>query len=101
MDVSDGLAKDLRALTPAGAVAALTASALPCRAGANVGAALADGEDYELVFAVAARADLAALRRAWRRAFPRTRLSCIGRFTRTMPAGALDPGSYHGYEHLR
>lgn len=101
MDVSDGLAKDLRALTPTGTVAALTASALPCRAGANLGAALADGEDYELVFAVAARADLAALHRAWRRAFPRTRLSCIGRFTRTMPAGALDLGSYHGYEHLR
>jgi thiamine-monophosphate kinase len=101
MDVSDGLAKDLRALTPTGTVAALNASALPCRAGASVGAALADGEDYELVFAVAARADLAALQQAWRRAFPRTRLSCIGRFTRTMPAGALDPGSYHGYEHLR
>ncbi len=101
MDVSDGLAQDLRALTPAGTMAALTASALPCRAGASVGAALTDGEDYELVFAVAARADLASLQRAWHRAFPRTRLSCIGRFTRTMPAGALNLGSYHGYEHLR
>jgi len=101
MDVSDGLAKDLRALTPAGTVAAVTASALPRRTGAGVRAALVDGEDYELVFAVNARTEPAALQQAWRRAFPRTRLSCIGRFTRTLPAGALDLRSYHGYEHLR
>ena len=101
MDVSDGLAKDLRALTPAGAVPALEASALPCRAGCNVRAALTDGEDYELVFTVAAKTDLTALHRAWCRVFPRTPLTCIGRFTRTLPAGALNLASYHGYEHLR
>lgn len=101
MDVSDGLAKDLGALAPAGTVPALTPSALPRRAGCSVRNALTDGEDYELVFAVAQHADATALRRAWRRAFPRLPLTCIGRFTRTLPAGAIDLGSYHGYEHLR
>lgn len=103
MDLSDGLAKDLAALTPARCVPALQAAALPCRSGCDVTAALTDGEDYELVFALAAAADVTDFRRAWRRAFPKTLLSEIGRFTargRT-PAGALDLAAYHGYEHLR
>jgi thiamine-monophosphate kinase len=113
MDVSDGLAKDLRDLTPPGAQPALTAGTVPVSAAARAWArrtgrppldhALSDGEDYELVFAVAARADLAALARAWRRAFPRLRLSCIGRFVAAddLPRGALSLHAYRGYEHLR
>jgi thiamine-monophosphate kinase len=103
MDVSDGLAKDLHALTPRGAAPALDAAALPRRAGADVRAALTDGEDYELVFALAARADAAALLRAWRRAFPRVALTCIGRFVKrgAQPPGAIDLNDYRGYEHLR
>lgn len=101
MDISDGLAKDLTAMTPAGAVPALETSTLPCRANCSIRAALTDGEDYELVLAVTAKADQLALQRAWRRAFPRTLLTCIGRFSRTLPAGAIELGSYHGYEHLR
>ena len=103
MDVSDGLAKDLHALTPAGTLAALEPAALPRRAGASLRAALTDGEDYELVLAVAQRADRAAFGQAWRRAFPRTPLTCVGRF---IVAGDPAPGSirladYRGYEHLR
>ena len=103
MDVSDGLAKDLHALAPLGTRPALTAAALPRRADADVRAALTDGEDYELVFALARRADRAAFTAAWRRAFPRTRLSCIGHFAcgPTLPAGSIDLATYHGYEHLR
>jgi thiamine-monophosphate kinase len=103
MDLSDGLAKDLWSLTPPGAEPAVLAAALPRRAGAGVRAAVTDGEDYELVFAVAARADRGALERAWRRAFPRTRLSCVGRFVRKgdSPAGAVRLGNYRGFEHLR
>ncbi|MBS0663485.1 MAG: thiamine-phosphate kinase [Verrucomicrobia bacterium] len=103
MDVSDGLAKDLKALTPRGAAAALDPAALPRRPGASVAQACSDGEDYELVCAVAADADLAALLRAWRRAFPRTRLTPIGRFVPPdrVPAGAIDPTRFHGYEHLQ
>ncbi|MSU22905.1 MAG: thiamine-monophosphate kinase [Opitutus sp.] len=103
MDVSDGLAKDLHALTPPDAVPALTAARLPRRSGASVRAALTDGEDYELVFAVAAQTDRDNFARAWRKKFLRTRLSCIGRFVRAsaVPAGAINLADYRGYEHLR
>ena len=103
MDVSDGLAKDLGALTPRGATAVLDESALPCRGNADVRAALTDGEDYELLFAVAGRADGDALRRAWCRRFPTTRLTCIGRFLparRTARPGVVLK-EYRGYEHFR
>ena len=102
IDVSDGLAKDLGSLTPAGAAPAVWASLLPRRPGASVREALCDGEDYELAFSVSA-AGRAALERAWRRAFPRTRLTFIGRFVRAgaVPAGALPLGKFRGYEHLR
>jgi len=103
MDVSDGLAKDLRALTPRGATPALDATALPRRTGATVAAALGDGEDYELVFALAARADRRRFAAAWRRKFPRTPLSCLGRFVDrgALPATALNLDDFRGYEHLR
>jgi thiamine-monophosphate kinase len=103
IDVSDGLAKDVGALTPPGAAPAIRAAALPRRAGATVREALCDGEDYELAFCVAPGGGRAALERAWRRAFPRTRLTCIGRMVRirAVPADALRLGEYRGYEHLR
>jgi thiamine-monophosphate kinase len=103
MDVSDGLAKDLRALTPRGAVAAIEAAALPRRRGADVRSALAEGEDYELVLAVAARADRASFERGWHRAFPRLSIACIGRFVRrdALPASAVKLEEFRGYEHLR
>jgi thiamine-monophosphate kinase len=103
MDVSDGLAKDLRALTPSNAEPALEAAALPCRKRCDVRAALCDGEDYELLFAVAGRTEPDFFLRKWRRRFPRTRLSRIGRF---VPRGISSPGAlkledFRGYEHLR
>lgn len=103
MDVSDGLAKDLPALTPPGAAPAIDAARLPLRGGADWRGALTDGEDYELVFALAARTDGAEFARAWRRAFPRTKLTNIGRFVAAgaVPAGAIDLADYRGYEHLR
>ena len=103
MDVSDGLAKDLHALTPPDCHPALDPARLPCRRGADTRAALTDGEDYELVFALARRTDRAALTAAWRRAFPRIPLTCIGVFARgtKTPEGAFDLSKYHGYEHLR
>lgn len=103
MDLSDGLAKDLHALTPRHAAPALDATALPRRPGADVRAALTDGEDYELVFAVAGQTAPNAFLSAWRRRFPRTPLTCIGRFVRpaALPATALNLADYRGYEHLR
>jgi thiamine-monophosphate kinase len=103
MDVSDGLAKDLNALTPSGAVPALDPDTLPLRRGADLRAALTDGEDYELVFALAARTDATAFAAAWRRAFPRTRLTRIGCFALrgALPPSALRLNAFSGYEHLR
>ncbi len=103
MDVSDGLAKDLHALTPRRTMPALVAADLPRRAGATTTEALTDGEDYELVFVLAASAAPVSFARAWARAFPRTRLSCIGRFVPAgeLPAGAVKLAGLHGYEHLQ
>ncbi len=101
MDLSDGLAKDLFALAPDGTMPALDESSLPRRAGCDTRAALSDGEDYELVFAVSARADHVALTKAWQRAFPRTRLTRIGHFAKKLPTGALNLADYRGYEHLK
>lgn len=103
MDLSDGLAKDLAALTPAGAAAKLDFNRLPLRKGSTVRAALTDGEDYELVFTLAARADRAALESGWRRRFPRVPLTCLGKFRPLdkRRTGGPSPGSLHGYEHFR
>jgi thiamine-monophosphate kinase len=113
MDVSDGLAKDLGALTPADCEPAVSPAAVPVSAAAFRAAqhsgrsplhhALSEGEDYELLFAAAAHADLGRFERAWRRAFPHVPLSQIGRFVRHghLPNGALRLADFHGYEHLR
>lgn len=103
MDLSDGLAKDLRSLTPGDCEAALDEAALPRHRGCDTRAALCDGEDYELVFTLSARTDLAAFDAAWRRAFPRVPLTRIGRFVskNQAPDGALRLEDYDGFEHLR
>jgi thiamine-monophosphate kinase len=102
IDVSDGLAKDVRALEPKGAAAALFDAMLPLRRGADIRGALCDGEDYELLFSVAGGARRGPFEDSWRRAFPHTRLSCIGKFARTgaLPRDALRLDEYHGYDHL-
>jgi thiamine-monophosphate kinase len=98
MDVSDGLAKDLAALTTRGLAPALKDELIPRRDGADLREALSDGEDYELLLA----AEPGTIETAWRRAFPRTRLTRIGTFVRRgrLPADAINLGQYHGYEHL-
>jgi len=113
MDVSDGLAKDLESLTPAGLVPALSEPAIPISAAALRQAkrsgrsplrhAVGDGEDYELLIVVRARADLARLQRDWKKRFPQVPLTPIGTFVRRgrLPAGALNLTDYRGYEHLR
>jgi thiamine-monophosphate kinase len=113
MDVSDGLAKDLRALTPPSAKPAIDATTVPISAAARRLAAqtkksplhhaLGDGEDYELVFALARTVDRTTFEKAWCRAFPRTRLTRIGQFVRTrdLPTSALRLEQFAGYEHFR
>jgi thiamine-monophosphate kinase len=111
MDLSDGLAKDLLEITPAGLMPALSAAALPISRAARtlsrgdartpVDHALSDGEDFELLFAVAARTDRAAFEKAWRDRFA-TKLTRIGRFARAgdSVSDAIPLAHYHGYEHL-
>lgn len=86
IDITDGLAKDLRELLPDGCDALLDIEALPLRAEARLSQdeddplthALCDGEDYELLFTLPENTDLSALRADWQKSFS-TRLSCIGR----------------------
>lgn len=113
MDVSDGLARDIHALTPTGSEPLLSAPAIPVSAAARTLSrtsgqtplqhAMGDGEDYELLFAVSGRTNAAAFEARWRRRF-RTRLTCIGRFARagsTTPGDHLNLAAHHGFEHLK
>jgi thiamine-monophosphate kinase len=123
IDITDGLAKDLPEILPPGADAVLDPALLPIAPAARTLAArdgrsallhaLIDGEDYELLFALAAVGDATAFEKDWRSHLrvPLSRLGVIapardaasGRDRQLRnPAGAplLPPGA-HGYEHLR
>ncbi|MGD0260893.1 MAG: thiamine-phosphate kinase [Verrucomicrobiota bacterium] len=91
LDISDGLAGDLRhILTASGVGAELLASAIPISQAARRAAkaasatkppllaALTDGEDFELLFTVASR-DAVPLLDAWKKQFPGLALTCIGK----------------------
>jgi thiamine-monophosphate kinase len=113
MDVSDGLAKDLDALTPDNLAPALDERAIPISASARRAAqqtkisplhrALCDGEDYELLIVVRARTNQSRFERDWRKRFPAVKLSHLGRFVAkgSVPSGAVRLMEYRGYEHLR
>ena len=91
LDVSDGLAGDLRHILKASDVGAeIFKSAVPVSRAARLAArsgpdakpplvaALTDGEDFELLFTVASRSAVKLLD-AWKKQFPSVRLSCIGK----------------------
>jgi thiamine-monophosphate kinase len=127
IDLSDGLAGDLRHLMERGKVgaellvraipisrAARAASRLPPASATDAAtqtspktpllAALADGEDYELLFAVSSR-DAVTLSDAWRKQFPKLRLSCIGKITSApgltlRDASGVSPLQATGYVHF-
>jgi thiamine-monophosphate kinase len=93
IDLSDGLAGDLRHILNASRTGAeLLKSAVPVSRAARLrakespsakpafAAALTDGEDFELLFTVASQ-DAVKLLDAWRKQFPKPRLSCIGKIT--------------------
>ena len=98
MDVSDGLAADLPRLAAAsGTGFVLDPSCVPRRRGASLRQALGEGEDFELLFAVApSRATL--LEAAWRKKFPRVKLSRIGRLAPAGTAEGLELAS--GFDHF-
>jgi thiamine-monophosphate kinase len=97
MDLSDGLAQDLPRLASASGVGyEIDLTQVPRQRGCTVEQALSDGEDYELLFALPARQQ-EALIMAWKKAFPRVRLSLIGQ---VREAGVSTPLA-GGYEHFR
>jgi len=78
MDLSDGLGADLPRLAHASKVGFnIDVENLPVARGADVSAAISEGEDYELLFAISPRNGI-HLARAWRREFPKLSLTRIG-----------------------
>ena len=91
IDLSDGLAGDLRHILKAsGAGAELLKTAVPISRAAKLrakgssaakpafAAALTDGEDFELLFTVGSK-DAVKLLDVWKQQFPKLKLSCIGK----------------------
>ena len=117
IDLSDGLAGDLRHILKASGVGAeLLKSAVPVSRAAKlqarksstakpaIAAALTDGEDFELLFTVASR-DAVKLLDAWKKKFPKLKLSCIGKIVAGGGIMIRDKtGSHkldaHGYVHF-
>jgi thiamine-monophosphate kinase len=83
MDLSDGLGKDLPRLADASKCGfQLDETRIPCTPGSDLRAAIGDGEDFEILFAMSpAQAD--ALEHAWSQWFPDLPLSRIGQLTAT------------------
>jgi thiamine-monophosphate kinase len=117
IDLSDGLAGDLRHILKASHVGAeLLASAIPISRAAKLAgkaegsakppllAALTDGEDFELLFTVPGR-DAVPLLDAWKKQFPKLKLSCIGKITAGEGVSLRDkhgvrPLTAHGHAHF-
>jgi thiamine-monophosphate kinase len=117
LDVSDGLAGDLRHILTASRVGAeLLTTAIPisreARRAAKAGsaakpplvAALTDGEDFELLFTVASR-DAVPVLDAWKKQFPGLALTCIGKIKEGEGITLRDkqgvrPLTAHGYVHF-
>jgi thiamine-monophosphate kinase len=117
LDVSDGLAGDLRHILMASHVGAeLLATSIPisqeARRATKAGsaakpamlAALTDGEDFELLFTVAGR-DAVQVLDAWKKQFPKLALTCIGKIKEGEGINLRDKQGVrlltaHGYDHF-
>ncbi len=116
IDLSDGLAGDLRHLLRASKVGAeLLTEAIPISRAAKrraaegngkraLEAALTDGEDFELLFTLAS-ADAVRLLDTWKGAFPNVRIGCIGKIMAgegliLRDKKSAKPLGDHGYTHF-
>ncbi|HYE32809.1 MAG TPA: thiamine-phosphate kinase [Methylomirabilota bacterium] len=117
IDVSDGLASDLRhILNQSNVGAELFEQSLPVSRVAKLRArehsnakpptlaALTDGEDFELLFTLPSKSAVAALD-GFKAAFPDVRLTCIGKITkdpglRLRDARGVKELNFHGYDHF-
>lgn len=118
MDLSDGLAGDLRHILHASKVGAeLLSTAIPVSRAARLHAknessakppllaALTDGEDFELLFTVASKFAVPVLD-GWKKRFPETNISCIGKITKEPGLKLRDKDGVrelkaHGYAHFQ
>lgn len=95
MDLSDGLAKDLpRMAAASGCGFVVDKSALPLSPGANVSQALGDGEDFEILFAMAPEY-VSGLQAAWSAEFPKLPLTVVGRMVDAGSGESLTGGWDH------
>jgi len=117
IDLSDGLATDLRYLLGDNLGAELLTPAIPISRAAKerardnpagksaLLAALADGEDYELLFTLPSK-QAVSLHDDWKTAFPELPLHCIGKIT-SQPGlhlrddKGIQPFHAQGYDHLQ
>jgi thiamine-monophosphate kinase len=117
IDLSDGLAGDLRHILHASQVGAeLGAETVPISRAARQAArastaakppllaALTDGEDFELLFTVAAPSAV-RLKDAWQEKFPKLKLTCVGKITaepglRLRDKYGVRPFKGEGYVHF-
>lgn len=117
IDISDGLAGDLRHILQRSQVGAeLLAAAIPISRAARLQArsapgakpalraALTDGEDFELLFTLPSRHAVPLLDK-WKKEFPGVRLTCIGRITAEPGLKLRDKTGVrsleaHGYVHF-
>ena len=117
IDLSDGLAGDIRHILNASHVGAeLLSPAIPISRAAKLQArsessakppllaALTDGEDFELLFTVASK-DAVKLLDAWKKKFSDLKLSCIGKITagpgvQLRDKQGIKPLFVHGYTHF-
>ncbi|MEM7229381.1 MAG: thiamine-phosphate kinase [Planctomycetota bacterium] len=102
IDISDGLGRDCGHLAQdSGVIIEVEASAIPCRAGRAVEQAIADGEDYELLFTAAGEVPIVAA--------DGTPITRIGTARATTPEeepgammsvnGVMQRIDEHGWEH--
>ena len=117
IDLSDGLASDLRCLLNSEIGAEIHTNSLPVSKAARqlaqnnpsgktpILAALTDGEDYELLFSLPPKFAV-SLHDAWKKTFPELSLKCIGRITEE-PGIILKDNkgrhslNVHGYDHIQ
>jgi thiamine-monophosphate kinase len=100
MDLSDGLAVDLPRLARCSGVSyQVRLEDLPRSRGVSSAQAWGDGEDYELLVAVSAKAR-SGLLRSWKKRFPRLPLTAIGEICSGTPGGGnVEPGG--GWDHFK
>ena len=117
IDLSDGLASDLRCLLTHETGAEIHTDSLPVSKAARqlaqnnpsgktpILAALTDGEDYELLFTLPSKLAV-SLHDAWKKTFPGLNLKCIGKITEESGITLKDDKGRHslgvyGYDHLQ